>query len=128
MPHLGETGVTWVSDPAQLTDINYSGKSSRPLPMSIRVAYILNGVEVPPGQVPGSSGRLEIRLSLHNTTVRSQRLSYGASGSPGASSPRSADVCVPMSVLSSSDVPLPSCRHIDAPAPLLCWWKGPQVN
>ena len=36
VPHLGETGVTWVSDPAQLTDINYSGKSSRPLPVSIR--------------------------------------------------------------------------------------------
>ncbi|HOI36981.1 MAG TPA: hypothetical protein PLF11_06325 [Bacillota bacterium] len=115
VPHLGETGLTWVSDPAQLTDINYSGKSSRPLPMSIRVAYILNGVEVPPGQVPGSSGRLEIRLSLHNTTVRSQRLRYGASGSPGASSPLSADVCVPMIVQISSDVPLPSCRHIDAP-------------
>ena len=115
VPQVSETGLTWGSDPSQTTDINYSGRSSRPLPVSIKAAYILNGTEVPPEQVVGSSGRLEIRLSLHNTTIRSQKLQHGAFGSPGASVAFSADVCVPMIVQISSDVPLPSYRCIDAP-------------
>ncbi len=60
-------------------------------------------------------------------SIRSQRLHYGASGSPAAGTGTgsgsgsggvaafSADVCVPMIVQISSDVPLPSCRHIEAP-------------
>ena len=116
-PQVSEAGLTWASDPASVTDINYSGKSSQALPVSIKVAYILNGKEVPPEEAPGSSGRLEIRLSLHNTTIRSQKLQYGASGSPGAGAAAafSADVCVPMIVQISSDVPLPSYRRIEAP-------------
>lgn len=117
VPHVGETGLTWASDPAKTTDINYSGKSSQALPVSIKVAYILNGKEVSPEQVPGSSGRLEIRLSLQNTTGRSQSRRLGKSGSPGPKGATvfAADTCVPMIVQISSDVPLPSYRHIEAP-------------
>lgn len=105
VPEFAEKGLVWAADPARVTDINYSGKTDRPLPVSVAITYCLDGEEIRPEEVPGCSGRLEIRVGVRNTTGCSRVL-------PGG---EPLDVCVPMIVQISSDVPLPSYRRIDAP-------------
>ncbi|MEA4884158.1 MAG: hypothetical protein VB144_11000 [Clostridia bacterium] len=113
VPSVGSSGVKWMSDPSRLTDINYSGVTSKTLPVSIKVRYSLNGRDVKPSEAPGASGKLEIRMDLANNTMRSQQLSYvGADGKRVAFN---RDVFVPMVVQISTDVMLPEYSRIDAP-------------
>lgn len=112
LPEVALGGLTWSADPSRITDINYSGASGKELPIGVKVTYRLNGQVVPPSAVPGSSGRLEVTLDVTNRTAREETLSYVLHGK---NITFAEDVCVPMIVQVSTEVPLPEYRRIEAP-------------
>ncbi len=67
---------------------------------------------MPSSAVPGSSGRLEVTLDLTNKTAREETLSYELHGE---NITFMEDICVPMIVQVSTEVPLPEYRRIEAP-------------
>ncbi|HOB43145.1 MAG TPA: hypothetical protein PKH75_08150 [Bacillota bacterium] len=112
VPDVVSGGLRWNADPTRITDINYSGTSKKQLPIGVKVTYKLNGKVVPASAVPGSSGRLEVTVDLVNRTARKENLSYTVDGK---NTTFAEDVCVPMIVQVSTDVPLPDYTLIQAP-------------
>lgn len=112
LPEVVPGGLRWSADPTRITDINYSGASRKELPIGVKVTYRLNGQVVPSSAVPGSSGRLEVTLDLTNRTAREETLSYELHGE---NITLKEDICVPMIVQVSTEVPLPEYRRIEAP-------------
>lgn len=64
-PVLYENGVVTIT-PAEGGSVYYEGTLTDPttLPWSVELHYFLDGTEVPPEQLGGASGALEIRLSV----------------------------------------------------------------
>ncbi len=52
------------------TDLYYSGKSDKTPPISIRIQYYLNGVEVTADEIAGQAGHVDIRISVENELKR----------------------------------------------------------
>lgn len=60
-------------------DIYYEGRSEKEVPVSERVTYYLNGVEMTPEELAGESGRVTIRFDFENhaqTTVEKDRKKF----------------------------------------------------
>lgn len=112
VPDVVPGGLRWNADPTRITDIHYSGVSKKQLPIDVKVTYKLNGKPVPASAVPGSSGRLEVTVELSNRTASSVAISYTVDGK---STTYAEDVCVPMIVQVSTNVPLPEYRLVQAP-------------
>lgn len=112
VPDVVPGGLRWNADPARITDINYSGVSKKQLPIGVQVTYKLNGKPASASAVPGSSGRLEVTVQLSNRTASNVALNYIVDGK---STTYAENVCVPMIVQVSTDVPLPEYRLIQAP-------------
>jgi putative membrane protein len=49
-------------------DIEYEGKSSEPLPVTVQISYFLDDKEVSPKELAGKSGSLKIRFDYENHT------------------------------------------------------------
>lgn len=62
-PSVSGSNVTW-----QLSgsDLYYQGKSSKSLPVSVKIQYYLDGKETAPADLAGKSGKLEIKISFKN--------------------------------------------------------------
>ena len=50
------------------TDLYYTGRTGKELPLEVKITYRLDGKEYDPQELAGKSGRLEIRLSFKNTS------------------------------------------------------------
>lgn len=48
----------------------------KPIPLTIKVTYLLDGKEVKPSKVVGASGKLEVRYHVENVTAKSQQVSF----------------------------------------------------
>ncbi|MGE5494949.1 MAG: hypothetical protein ACM3S4_06595 [Burkholderiales bacterium] len=46
----------------------YEGETKKPLPLSVRITYYLNGEQVKAEDIPGKSGELKIEFTLRNET------------------------------------------------------------
>lgn len=58
-----EDGITWSS---QGKDVYYQGTSSKELPVSVKVTYLLDGKEIMPEALKGKSGHVTIRYTYEN--------------------------------------------------------------
>lgn len=94
-------------------DIFYSGRTSKPLPLEVKIAYILNGKEVPAAKVGGAKGELVVKITLNNRLRAAERLVY--QNSRGESVSAQEDFCVPMVVNITTDVPSARFSQIEAP-------------
>lgn len=59
---------SWTADGS---DIYYQGVTDRTPPVEMKVTYILDGAELPSGELPGRSGALTIRYDFVNLTAES---------------------------------------------------------
>ena len=50
------------------TDLYYTGRTGKELPLEVKITYSLDGKQYDPQELAGKSGRLEIRLSFKNTS------------------------------------------------------------
>lgn len=57
--------ITWQANGA---DIYYQGESNEQLPVDVKVSYKLNGVDVKPEELKGTSGKVTIRFDYINNT------------------------------------------------------------
>jgi putative membrane protein len=67
---------------------------TKKLPLDIKVAYLLDGKPVSPGDVVGKSGRLEVRYTVRNVTGTPAEVSFD--DGTGATSTATEDVVIPM--------------------------------
>ncbi|AWZ47464.1 hypothetical protein C3495_00770 [Clostridiaceae bacterium 14S0207] len=71
-PEINGENITWKLDK---NDIYYQGKTTKQLPLEVKLTYILDGKEVNPKDVVGKSGKLKIKLQIinkdsHKVTVK----------------------------------------------------------
>lgn len=64
-------GITWHMD---TTDIYYSGKSNKTLPVNIKIKYFLDGKEISADNIAGKSGRVEMHISVENTLYKTEKI------------------------------------------------------
>lgn len=57
--------ITWNSEG---NDIYYQGKTSKELPISIKISYFLDGAEIPANEIAGKSGNITIRFDYINNS------------------------------------------------------------
>lgn len=62
-PEISGESISWSIDG---TDLYYSGKSEKALPIDVNIKYELNGKEVNPAEAKGESGSFKITLSVKN--------------------------------------------------------------
>lgn len=66
-------------------NIFYSGSTDKQLPMEVSIKYFKDGQEISPDKIGGTSGDVEIKIHLKNTTGKDEQLGYdvfkGSSGS-----------------------------------------------
>lgn len=70
-PELSGENLTWTIDG---TDLYYSGKSEKALPIDVDIKYELNGKEVNPAEVKGKSGSFKITLSVKNKEKKTVKI------------------------------------------------------
>ena len=62
--------LIWQLDPASTdktgSNIYYEGTTSKKLPITVSVAYYLDGKEIKPAQLAGKSGKVEIKINIKN--------------------------------------------------------------
>lgn len=101
--------TTTVDGDEQLRSVStYEGDA----PLTVDVTYLLDGVEVEPGDVVGESGMLEVRYSVENTTTEQQdvRVPDGT----GGTITQSADVAVPFVGSLTTTTP-PNFTNVQSP-------------
>lgn len=64
-------GITWHMD---TTDIYYSGKSNKTLPVNIKIKYFLDGKEISADKIAGKSGRVEMHITVENTLYKTEKI------------------------------------------------------
>ncbi len=64
-------GITWHMD---TTDIYYSGRSNKALPVNIRIKYFLDGKEISAEKLAGKSGRVQMNISVENTLYKTEKI------------------------------------------------------
>lgn len=65
------SAMTWQ---ANGSDIYYQGKTDKELPVSVNLKYFLDGVEMPPEELPGKSGKLKIQIAYENKAKTSMKV------------------------------------------------------
>ena len=70
-PVTDKGGLTWHMN---TTDLYYSGKSTKELPVTISVEYYLDGKEIKPDKLAGKSGKVEIRISMKNNICKTEKI------------------------------------------------------
>lgn len=68
LPISGGDSLRWYMD---TSDIYYSGKTSKKLPVDIRLTYYLNGAEISPEMLAGRSGSVRVEAKMTNTVETS---------------------------------------------------------
>lgn len=64
-------GITWHMD---TTDLYYSGKSNKELPVKIDIKYFLDGKEMSAKKISGKSGKVEIKISVENNLYKTEKI------------------------------------------------------
>lgn len=64
-------GITWHMD---TTDLYYSGKSNKELPVKINIKYFLDGKEMSAKKISGKSGKVEIKISVENNLYKTEKI------------------------------------------------------
>ena len=96
------------------TDIFYSGTTNKVLPVSAQIIYFMNGQQADPSKLKGLKGKLEIRMTILNSTSMNRPVRYHEIGS-GVMKASTATVAVPFMVMVSTDLPIENYGNIDAP-------------
>lgn len=60
------SALTWQT---QNKDIYYQGRTDKPLPLSVRISYKLDGQSIAAEDIAGKSGRLEMTIFYNNTST-----------------------------------------------------------
>ena len=68
-PTIDGDNLIWEST---ANDIYYQGNSDKPLPFSMDVTYMLDGVAINANELAGKSGELQIHIKLKNDSVTTQ--------------------------------------------------------
>lgn len=71
MPVADGSALTWHMDS---TDLYYSGTTAKPLPVAFEIEYTLNGKTMPPEEIAGQSGALEIMIRMKNTDEKTVKI------------------------------------------------------
>lgn len=113
-PEAARGGLLWRFTSRQaFKDIFYSGRTTRPLPVEIRIAYILNGREVPAGKIKGARGELLVRIEILNRLRTNERIVYRDAGGRQVSAVE--EFHIPLAVSVQTDVDSRLYRVVEAP-------------
>lgn len=94
-------------------DVFYSGRTTKTLPLEVKIAYYLNGKEVPAAKVGGARGELTVRMTLNNRLRTTEKITYKNARGETVSSQE--NIIVPLAVNVSTDVPSARFKRIEAP-------------
>ncbi|MGE5528134.1 MAG: hypothetical protein ACM3X6_03220 [Patescibacteria group bacterium] len=107
-------GLAWdVKCRGGIKDIFYDGHTKKPLPVEIKIVYVLNGKVVAPGEVAGKKGDLAVRITITNKLRASGRIAYADAG--GGRIVTNREFVVPMAANITIDVPSELYQRIEAP-------------
>ncbi|MGN0544336.1 MAG: hypothetical protein ACI4I0_02090 [Acutalibacteraceae bacterium] len=70
-PVIEDDGLTWHMD---TTDLYYSGKSNKTLPVNIKIDYSLDGKSISAEKLAGKSGKVEIKITVENNLYKTEKV------------------------------------------------------
>lgn len=70
-PVIEDDGLTWHMD---TTDLYYSGKSNKTLPVNIKIDYSLDGKSISAEKLAGKSGKAEIKITVENNLYKTEKV------------------------------------------------------
>lgn len=70
-PVIEDDGLTWHMD---TTDLYYSGKSNKTLPVNIKIDYSLDGKSISAEKLAGKSGKVEIKITVENNLYKTEKI------------------------------------------------------
>ena len=70
-PVIENGGLTWHMD---TTDLYYSGKSNKTLPVNIKIDYSLDGKSISAEKLAGKSGKAEIKITVENNLYKTEKV------------------------------------------------------
>ncbi|MGQ9778675.1 MAG: hypothetical protein ACUVRM_02190 [Bacillota bacterium] len=107
-------GLLWQVDCREgYKDLFYRGRTTRRLPFTVKIAYFLNGREMPAEKVPGARGELCVRITLRNELRGKERISY--KNARGETVNVLEEFVIPLAINVTTDVPTTRFRRIEAP-------------
>ncbi|NLG83170.1 MAG: hypothetical protein GX493_00880 [Firmicutes bacterium] len=113
-PKKVQGGLLWQVDcRGGYKDLFYRGRTTRSLPFAIKIAYFLDGREVPATKVPGAKGELLVRITIQNWLRVKEWLRY--KNARGETVSTLEELVVPLAVNITTDVPATRFHRIEAP-------------
>ncbi len=116
-PRLTPEGVEWTLDVDGRRDFFYRAQSERELPVEVSAAYFLDGRAVEPDELAGETGRVRIEVTVKNSLVVTETVSYA--DADGVVRTDDVEYWVPMLAPVMIDVDGTRFRNIEADAEIM---------